>query len=92
MSLNTYSQQLKGRVFNDQNQPIENALITAKLLNDESLQYTTSNRDGNFSISKLDNGIYEVVIKSIGYISFTDTVNISGDTKYQGNRTCSKDN
>jgi hypothetical protein len=80
LPLSTYSQQLKGKVFNEQNQPLENVLITVKPLNSESLQYTVSNRDGDFSISKLDNGIYEIVIKSVGYLTFIDTVTVNGDT------------
>jgi hypothetical protein len=80
LPISTYSQQLKGRIFDGQRQPVENVLITAKLINGELLQYTTSDHNGDFSISKLDNGIYGIAVKSIEYITFTDTVNINGDT------------
>ncbi|MDR2125337.1 MAG: TonB-dependent receptor [Prevotellaceae bacterium] len=80
LPLNIYSQQIKGKVTNEQGQSLENVLITAKLVNNESLEYTTSNSDGDFSFSKLDKGTYEVVVKSIGYVAFIDTITVKGDT------------
>ncbi|MDR2027616.1 MAG: TonB-dependent receptor [Prevotellaceae bacterium] len=79
LSTNVYSQQLIGKVVNELKQPLGNVLITAKSINDGLLQYTASNRDGDFSISNLNNSIYEIAAKSIGYVTFTDTITVNGN-------------
>ena len=80
LASNVYARELKGKVLDEHDQPIVNALITAKLLSGESLRHTTSDGDGGFTVPKLDDGVYELAVKSIGYFGFTDTVTVNGNT------------
>ncbi len=71
---------LKGRILNEKNEPIINATI--QLFNNQQLKAgNVTDYDGNYTLSPLDSGKYDVVATYYGYDSIITSVQIKpGDT------------
>lgn len=69
---------LKGKIVDDENQPLEAAVIS--LIDGSSkkfLKAALSNEDGLFSLEKLKNGSYQIKISILGFKDLTKDLNIT---------------
>jgi len=67
---------LSGRVYDQQNAPLEGASVYVSELNRGTI--TTTN--GSFSLSGLPEGTVDVKVSFVGYESVTSRVTLQGDT------------
>ncbi|UIR57951.1 TonB-dependent receptor [Sphingobacterium sp. SRCM116780] len=63
---------IQGKLKNKSGEPIEAATITVKELG----KSTSTNSDGSFTFSKLPDGVYTIIVKSLGNVIDEETVKV----------------
>lgn len=76
---NTYSQELKGRVLKANDLPIESSVVALQNLSTNEFLNQNTNNEGNFLFQSVSNGKWIIQIKSLGYGSYIDTLEIKGN-------------
>jgi len=68
---------LKGKIVDDENQPLEAAVISLLDGNQKFLKAALSNEDGLFSLENLKNGSYQIKISILGFKELTKDLNLT---------------
>jgi hypothetical protein len=74
-SFQSKSQFVAGKIINEKNEPVPYATIFVS----ETKEGTISNAEGNYLI-QLTNGIYQITIRSLGYMQVIKEVNVNADS------------
>lgn len=69
---------LKGKVISKES---GNAIVFATVVLNEANKWSATNLDGEFSIEKVSNGKYSIVVSCMGYKTIRDTISISNSRK-----------
>ncbi len=68
---------LRGKVVDSESQ---NALQSANVILNQTFLATTTNENGEFAFSDLDEGQYIIQVSFVGYLPFSDTIELTSDS------------
>jgi len=68
-----------GAVSSAGNEAVSSATIIAKGINSDDFKFASANLDGNYSLQLTAQINYEITVRSIGYVTVTDTVTLLKD-------------
>ncbi len=77
--------QIKGKVIDDENNPVEFAAVAVINQKDSTLvDYTSTNKNGLFDLKKVSNGKHIFQINLVGYKTYQKMINFNGDPVNMG--------